>query len=112
MNFDKIPRRLVIGNLYFTDGWRRCLPAFIQRVHIFWRFPSVIFAHCKLTWSLTFPVGLNLVARIRLEYPPPTRLPLSQIGQIFAMDLVAVCYHVLHIYAIPLEIVPAYDIGG
>lgn len=77
----------------------RCLPAFIQRVQIFWRFPSVIFAHCKLTWARTFPVGLNFVARILFEYPPTTKLPRSQIGQIFAIDLVAVCYHVLHIYA-------------
>ena len=27
---------------------------------------------CKLTWRRRLPVGLNLVARVRLEYPPPT----------------------------------------
>lgn len=26
----------------------------------------------RLTWRRRFPVGLNCVARVRLEYPPPT----------------------------------------
>src|ERR1700739_14930 len=28
---------------------------------------------CRLIWRRRLPVGLNLVARVRLEYPPPTR---------------------------------------
>jgi Zn-dependent protease len=37
------------------------------------------------------PVGLNLVARVRLEYPPPTIEPFLVITHIFAIGFL--CYH-------------------
>jgi len=39
------------------------------------------------TWRRREPVGLNLVARVRLEYPPPTRLLLLVITHVFAIRL-------------------------
>src|SRR3989344_5187271 len=44
---------------------------------------SVFF--CMFTWRRRLPVGLNLVARVRLEYPPPTRDRLPVMSQIFAI---------------------------
>src|SRR3989338_8639813 len=42
-----------------------------------------IFFFCKLGYFLTLPVGLNLVARVRLEYPPPTNDFLFDITHVF-----------------------------
>ena len=46
---------------------------------------SVFF--CKLTWRRRAPVGLNFVARVRLEYPPPTRERLPVIIHSFAIRI-------------------------
>lgn len=37
------------------------------------------------TWRRRLPIGLNLVARTRLEYPPPTRERLPVIAHTFAI---------------------------
>ena len=61
--------------------------ALVERVSVIVFFSSgmKIFFFCRLTYFLTFPVGLNLVARMRLEYPPATLEPLFVTGQIFAI---------------------------
>ena len=46
---------------------------------------------CRFGYFRTLPVGLNLVARVRLLYPPPTIEPFFVIAHIFFIaDL---CYH-------------------
>jgi len=42
-----------------------------------------IFFFCKLRFFLDFPVGLNWVARVRFEYPPPTIEPFFVIAHVF-----------------------------
>jgi len=71
------------------------LPAFRHRVHTFARVLSASRAHCKLGCLRRFPIGLNLVARTRLEYPPPKSPVFPQIVQIRAIVLncVFLCYH-------------------
>ena len=39
----------------------------------------------RLTWLRFLPVGLNFVARVRLEYPPPTRDRLPVIAHSLAI---------------------------
>jgi hypothetical protein len=69
---------------YFTSFISRCFPAFMQRVQIFMRPPKERGAHWRLGYFRTFPVGLNLVARTRLEYPPAIIDPLLHTGHVFA----------------------------
>jgi len=45
----------------------RCLPTFMHLVQIFKREPSARGAHWRFGYFRLLPVGLNLVARTRLE---------------------------------------------
>ncbi len=63
----------------------KCKPAFLQLVQIFTLPPSARVAHWRLGYFLVFPVGLNFVARTRLEYFPAMRDVLSQIKHAFAI---------------------------
>ena len=63
---------------------------------------------CKLGCFLTFPVGLNFVARVRFEYPPATFPPFPVTSQTF--DISRATLPQLHFYGkrqanfrIPLE---------
>src|SRR3989344_3473650 len=53
----------------------------------FWRFG----------YFRTLPVGLNLVARVRLEYPPPTIEPFLVMAHTFF--IIFLCYHITHMDA-------------
>ena len=63
----------------------KCLFFFKHLVQTLMREPSVRRAHCRFGYLRLLPVGLNWVARTRLEYPPPTCVPLLQIGHCFAI---------------------------
>src|SRR3989344_7564397 len=54
----------------------------------------------RLIWRRRLPVGLNLVARVRLEYPPPTweRLPVMS--------------HVLAIHYFNHDVLPACPVAN
>jgi len=58
-------------------------------VQIFVLFPEAKTAQWRFGCRLFFPTGLNLVARVRFEYPPPTIDPFSHRGHIFAIALMA-----------------------
>ncbi len=53
---------------------------------------------CRLICFLTLPVGLNLVARVLFEYPPPTTLVFLVIAHVFIT--VFACYHRIYMNAI------------
>lgn len=56
-----------------------------------------IFLFWMLGYFLFLPVGLNLVARVRFEYPPPTIEPFFDILHIFTIGFL--CYHKTHMDA-------------
>lgn len=58
----------------------------MQEVQIRTRGPFGIRAHWRFGYLRRSPAGLNLVARTELLYFPTTFEPLSQSGQMFAID--------------------------
>ena len=65
--------------------------AFMQRVQIFIRPPPEVLGsatHWRLGYLRVLPVGLNFVARTRFEYFPATRVPFSQMMQIFVVAMI------------------------
>lgn len=48
---------------------------------------------CRLTKRRDLPIGLNCVARVRLEYPPPTNDPFFVTGQIRDILIYGNTYH-------------------
>ena len=50
-----------------------------------------IFFFCRFGYFRTLPVGLNLVARVLFEYPPPIIPLFFDIAHIFTM--IFSCYH-------------------
>jgi len=76
-------RKLIAESYYLTILISNCRPFLRQLVQIFRYEPSASLADWRLGCFRLLPMGLNWVARTRLEYPPTTRLPLLQIGQDF-----------------------------
>lgn len=74
---DGAPHFSVLRIYFCFTGCFKCFPALIHRVHIFTREPLARRAHWRLGWRRRLPIGLNCVARTRLEYPPPTCDPFS-----------------------------------
>lgn len=59
----------------------------MSRTNVFLSSGTNIRRFWRFGYFRTIPVGLNLVARVRLEYPPAIIEPLLVIAQTFAIPL-------------------------
>src|SRR3990167_803107 len=69
------PRFFIVLRPFADTRTVTFLPSSGRKTVFFWR----------LTWRRRLPVGLNLVARTRLEYPPPTCDFLPVMSHVFAI---------------------------
>lgn len=64
------------------------------------------FFFCRFGYLLFLPVGLNLVARVRLEYPPPTTVPLFEI--LHTLVIFLKIYSINYLRGEDKEVLPCY----